>query len=143
MKTFKKITIILLLLGFTAYAQSPKEKIKALKVAFITSELSLTSTESEKFWPVYNAYDEKQFDLKMNKMRSLKQKLDLAYLESLSDKEASSILNQLDDIEDDLYQNKKKLVADLRSVISPVKIIKLKKAEDDFNRKLLKQYRNR
>lgn len=39
-----------------AMAQPPKERIKALKVAYITKELNLTSAEAEKFWPVYNDY---------------------------------------------------------------------------------------
>ena len=61
----------------------------------------------------------------------------------MSDAEANTILNQLDNLEDDSYKNKKKLVAELRKIISPVKILKLKKAEDDFNKSLLKQYRKR
>jgi hypothetical protein len=143
MKTLKILFILLSLVTFTSHAQGPKERIKALKIAFITSELSLTTTESEKFWPVYNAYDEKQFDLKMNKMRSLKRKLHPVSLETLSDKEALSLLSQLNDIEDDLYQNRKKLITDLKSVIGPIKILKLKIAEDNFNKKLLRQYRNK
>lgn len=31
-----------------------KERMKKLKIAYITEELNLTSVESEKFWPVYN-----------------------------------------------------------------------------------------
>ena len=55
--TFKKIIPLLLLLtSFTFYAQSEsmkekKEQIKALKVAFLTTELDLTSKEAQKFWP--------------------------------------------------------------------------------------------
>lgn len=143
MKTFKILPVLLFLLTVAAYAQGHKRQIKAHKVAFITSELSLTVTEAEKFWPVYNAYDEKKFDLKVNQMRSLERKLRHASLERLSDKEALSFLNQLNDIEDDLHRNRKKLLTDLKSIISPVKILKLKKAEDDFSRKLLHQYRNR
>ena len=42
-------------------AQSPPNKqssIQALKVAFITKDLYLTSEEAQKFWPVYNTYTE-------------------------------------------------------------------------------------
>jgi Skp family chaperone for outer membrane proteins len=34
------------------------QRIKALKVAYITQALNLTADEAQKFWPVYNAYDE-------------------------------------------------------------------------------------
>ena len=53
------------------------------------------------------------------------------------------MLAQLESTEDELYQLKKKFVANLKGVISPVKILKLKKAEENFNRKLLKQYRDK
>ena len=33
------------------------EKIQALKIAFITQKLDLTSEEAQKFWPVYNRYE--------------------------------------------------------------------------------------
>jgi len=58
--------LLLCLCSLGAYAQpdrdDPKrgEKVEALKRAFITSELSLTPVEAEKFWPVYNAHEETQ-----------------------------------------------------------------------------------
>ncbi len=33
------------------------EKIEALKIAFITQKLELSSEEAQKFWPVYNQYE--------------------------------------------------------------------------------------
>jgi hypothetical protein len=38
-------------------SEKKQQDIQALKVAFITKELELTSDEAEKFWPVYNQYD--------------------------------------------------------------------------------------
>lgn len=137
-------TLILLVMALSASAQSDDEKreqIKALKTGFITTELSLTSEEAAKFWPVYNSFDEKQFELKHQKMRALGKKID--GIDSMSDKEALAVINQMDDYEEELLQNKRKLVSSLKSIISPVKILKLKKAEDDFNRKLLRQYREK
>jgi hypothetical protein len=58
----KKYLLILILIfgGFSfVYAQNGQraEKIQELKIAFITQKLQLTSTEAEKFWPVYNSYE--------------------------------------------------------------------------------------
>lgn len=39
------------------------EKIKAERVAFITSEVGLTSQEAEKFWPIYNKIEDEQKEL--------------------------------------------------------------------------------
>ncbi len=51
---------MLLLFAGNTFAQGDKQdKIEALRVAFITKELNLTSDESQKFWPVYNEYQDK------------------------------------------------------------------------------------
>lgn len=136
-------TLILLAFALSASAQGDdkREQIKALKTGFITTELSLTSDEAAKFWPVYNAFDEKQFELKHQKMRALGKKIE--GIDSMSDKEALAVINQMEDYEEELFQNRRKLVSNLKSILSPVKILKLKKAEDDFNRKLLRQYKEK
>jgi hypothetical protein len=144
MKKLEIFTLFFILASGITFAQGGKmmkEKVRALKVAFITKELSLTSTEAEKFWPVYNEFEDRQFEVKFKKMRTLKGKLD--NVDTMSDKDAQTLLTQLESAEDELTQNRKKLVQSLKGVISPVKILKLKKAEDDFNRKLLKQYRDK
>jgi len=120
-----------------------KNKIKTLKDNYIAEELHLTAEESEKFWPIYNQYSDKQFELQHVKMKQLMAKLQDDATKKMNEKEASSLLSQLEHIEDDLYQNKKKLNADLKSILNDSQIIKLKKTEDDFNRKLLKQYHNK
>jgi Spy/CpxP family protein refolding chaperone len=119
-----------------------KEQIKALKVGFITNELSLTPDEAAKFWPIYNTFDDKQFELRHQKMRAFKDRMN-DDLDKMSDKEASALLAQMESNEDELYQLRKKFIASLKGVLPAVKIIKLKKAEDDFNRKLLQQYRDK
>ena len=137
------LTIFLLAVTFTFYSQENKhEKIKALKTAFITTELSLTPEEAAKFWPVYNSFDDKQFELRHKKMKSLANKLKNS-IDTMSDKEALLVLNQMEDYDQELFENRKKLVTNLKPIISAVKILKLKKAEDDFNRTLLKQYKGK
>lgn len=144
MKAKQLITVLFLLCSLTFYSQeTKKEKIKALKIAYITKDLNLSSSEAEKFWPVYHSFDDKQYQLRMVKMRKVKRDLKSKPIENLSDAEANLLLNQIDDLEDEAYQNRKKLMAELRKIITPVKILKLKQAEDDFNKSLLKQYRNR
>jgi hypothetical protein len=69
--------------------------------------------------------------------------LDGGDINKMNDKEATAFLNQMESIEDELYQLRKKFIVNLKGVIPPIKIIKLKKAEEGFNRKLLKQYREK
>lgn len=146
MKTNKLLLILIFLLSIHSFAQShmeeKKEQIRALKVGFITNELALTTDEATKFWPIYNAYDDKQFEIRHQKMKAFKQRMD-ADIDKMTEKEASALLAQMENTEDELYQIRKKFVANLKGILPSVKIIKLKKAEDDFNRKLLQQYRNK
>lgn len=125
------------------FGRKKKEQIKSLKIAFITSELSLTSEEATKFWPVYNAYEDKQQDIKNQKLKGYLDRMDEDSFDKLSDKETSNMLSQIESSEEELYQAKKKYLTSLKGVISPLKILKLKRAEENFNRKLLQQYRNR
>ncbi|MCD0471489.1 sensor of ECF-type sigma factor [Flavobacterium sp. JAS] len=148
MKIKKILPIILFLVSFSFYAQNGKtdekrEKIKAYKVSFLTTELELTSTEAEKFWPIYNAYDDKQFELKHQKMKMYLQRLDDDNINSISEKEATSLLSQMEGTDKELYLLRVKYNSDLKKILSAKKILKLKKSEDDFNRKLLKQYRDK
>lgn len=147
MRTNKTFLILLFLLSIPSFAQQEmsekKEQIKALKVGFITNELSLTTEEASKFWPIYNAFDDKQFELRHQKMKAFKARMDDEALDKMSEKEAAALLAQMESNEDELCQLRKKFISTLKGVLPAKKIIKLKKAEDSFNRKLLQQYRNK
>ena len=139
------IITLFLILGFwgTCNAQeNHRERIKAYKTAYITQELDLSSKEAEKFWPVYNDYEKKLFSLRVLKVREERNRIkDQGGFENLSDKEAKEALNTLIQNDKEIIQIKEKLYKDLSDVLSPVKILKLHKAEMDFNKKLLSQYK--
>lgn len=147
MKTNKLLLIIIFSLSIHSFSQSrfgeKREQIKALKVGFITNSLSLTPEEATRFWPIYNVFEDKQFEMRHQKIKSFIKRMDDEALDKMSEKEASDLLNQMESNEDELYLNRKKFIANLKGIISPIKIIKLKKAEEDFNRKLLQQYRDK
>jgi hypothetical protein len=123
--------------------QEKKEQIKALKVAFITTELNLSPDEAARFWPIFNVFEEKQQEIKRQKLRSILDRTEGNSIDKLSEKDAASLLSQMENTEEELHQLKKKFVTNLKGVIPSVKILKLKKAEEEFNRKLLQQYREK
>ena len=142
----KIITFIIALFSIVTIAQPNKEKIekvKALKVAYITKELNLTSAEAEKFWPVYNAYDEKQFELRHNKMKTIMKKYKDDGLDKLNDKEAATILSEMESIDEELLTLRKKFTKDAKEIIGAKKVLQLKKAEEEFTRTLFKQYKGK
>lgn len=141
----KYILPFLLLCTMTVLGQGNKEKreqIKALKVSYFTTELNLTSDEAAKFWPVYNVYDEKNFTVRHGKIRQIIKKIE-ELGDTISEKEAAYYLSQLEDAEEELLNLRKKLTDDLKPIIGSVKVLKLRKAEDDFNKKLLAKYKDR
>lgn len=141
----KKIAIILFLATIsvsTAFGQNRKEheeKIRALKVGYITEKLDLSASEAQKFWPIYNGFEEKVMALR-EKSHTARKSIDY---DNLSEAEAKKI------IEDYKKSNVEKnrlydtYISDLLTVISPKKVVLLKKTEDDFKRKMFEEYRNR
>ena len=120
-----------------------KEQVKAQKIAFITQELNLTPDEAAKFWPVYNAYEDKQAEIRKQKMNAFMDRNDSDGLDGLTEKEAQTALTQMESTEDELYKLRKKFIVDVKNVLPSVKILKLKRAEEAFNRKLIERLRER
>jgi hypothetical protein len=59
----KILYLILVLLPFSGMAQDgirgeSKQRLEAIQIAYLTKELSLTTQDAEKFWPVYNKYQD-------------------------------------------------------------------------------------
>ena len=66
------MTICAVLLYMASYAQpgNQDDRFKAIeseKVAYITKKLRLTPTEAQKFFPIYNKYNEEMWELKRAK----------------------------------------------------------------------------
>lgn len=135
----------MLFLSLTTFAQDREkhmERIKALRVAFISDRLDLTPEEAQQFWPIFNQFDERQFELHKQKRR-LMHKLRPENAAGLSDKETIALMEEEDKLESDFQENRRKLTKDLQGIIPNQKIIMLKQLEIEFKEKLLKQMKNR
>ncbi|MDN3723774.1 hypothetical protein QRD02_05225 [Aequorivita sp. SDUM287046] len=138
----KHLIIFLIILTTAVQAQDGKhEKIKALKTAYITEQLALTSAEAQKFWPIYNKYDEKFHELRKIEKSEIFKKLN-ENLEMLTEEEANELINKSLIIENQEVELLQQRTTELRTVISAKKIIALKKAEYNFKKELLDRYRN-
>lgn len=71
MKRFVLLSAMIISITMSAIAQddAPQKRdggrLEALKIAYLTKQLNLTTEEAQKFWPVYNKY--------IGEMRQLKQ----------------------------------------------------------------------
>lgn len=139
------ITLFLLVMSCLAFAQNPDkrvERIKALRVAFISDRLDLSTEEAQKFWPVFNQFDDRQMELQRQK-KQLLFKLRQENIANLSDKETTKLMEQEDQLETEIQNNKRQLAKDLQGIIPNQKILMLKQLEIEFKNKLLQQMKNK
>ncbi len=141
-------SIITFLLGFIllipAMAQDEElpvkdrkamEKIKAARIAYITERLGLTPAEAEKFWPIYNEFDNKREEIK-HEARIVRKNPDPA--KSAEENQKAAIAQQHEFRQKELnlekdYSNR------LLNVVSAQKVMTLPRAERDFRTLLLKR----
>lgn len=124
--------------------RNENERIKVLKTAFITNTLDLSSKEAEKFWPIYNEYSKTIHKVKNQKNRELRRQVrEKGGIDNISDTEAKKLLKEHINIDINIFEAKKALNSKLDGIIPPKKILKLFKAENDFNKELLKRFRQR
>ena len=140
----KKLIVLLLIIftslpGFSQEEDNDArhERIKALKVAYFTQELNLDEKTAEKFWPIYNRYEKERRELHK------REHIDLKNVECISENEAEDLINEFLSVESEEYKIKKELFKDLKQIISAKDIIKLHKLEDEFHKKLIKEYRSK
>lgn len=128
------------MIGIVAQAQPDRkqfqDKIDAQRTAFITTRLSLTPAEAEKFWPIYNEFRLAMKDVKQEKRPDKRP-------EDMSDKEADEFLAEALEAEQREFELKKNLVQKLRTVLPSHKIVMLFRAEEAFKKQLLDEMRDR
>ena len=137
----KKILLILVFTIFSlnAIAQGGRgEKLKALKIAFITERLDLTENEAQGFWPIFNAFEEERRMLLYTEKEKLRQ-----INNDLTDEEAEKLLNDLLKFEEEKVKLKNDFYRDLLKAIPAKKILLLQKTEEDFKRQMLEQFKRR
>lgn len=118
-------------------AANKKEKIEQLKIAFITKELDLTVSESEKFWPVYNEMSDKlKEERKTRKTLSVELKNGM---ETLTEADIKKKTNAILDSDIKEAQLKKDYTEKIAAVIGYKKATKLLSLEQRFKRELLKK----
>jgi len=138
-KIFLVLTVLFLSLSLLQAQPNKKgkkgknrEKIAAMRTAFITEKLELTEVEAEKFWPITNQYHVKR--KAVNKAYKQDKKL-----ESMTDEEADALINDHIAKEQQLLDLKKDYIRQLKSVLPAKKIVKLKRVNKQFKKELLKR----
>lgn len=129
-------TFVLMLVINTAFAQpDKKDKIDALRVAFINKKVNFTAAESQAFWPLYNEMNDKleavrkTFNLQYNS----KTNYDFA-----TDKEAEAYLAAELNKKQKEFELYKEYYEKFKKILPVKKVSAVRRAEDDFKKELIK-----
>ncbi len=145
MNRYFKILVPIFLFTVSTALQAQKrpnwEKIKALKVAFITERLELTPKEAQVFWPIYNDYERKKEGYYKTERFNIG--ADIKKLDELTDLEANDLLKRIRKLEEEKRLAQRDFIEKVSKTISSKKTILLMRSEEDFKRHLIKQYRQR
>ena len=116
-----------------------REKIRAAQIAFITDRLGLTPKEAEKFWPVYNEFAQKR--------NQIRQEMQDARRSRPADQKDEEFQKQMIDLGLKLKQRELDLEKEysnkILDVITPQKLMALRKAEADFRTMVIRQIQQR
>ncbi len=141
MKQFLLLIFLSLTFGTIAISQGPPsrvgdkghkgEKVKAMKVAYLSSKLELTPEEAEKFWPIYNELHEKNRNLRKDFIDRQNIGIDM------TEAQAQAVIASQIKMEEAQLALKKEYIEKLHTAVSYKKLIMLKQAEKEFKKELL------
>lgn len=140
----KKLTLIILLIAlsnFDLLAQRPsssydKEKLDAARVAFITNRLDLKTDQAEKFWPVFNQFNEEREKL-MQQLSAINR----SSSEDLTDARANQMIAQRLSLQQNLLDMEKQFMEEIVKIITPVQAVKLGGVNREFTRQVYRMQR--
>jgi len=116
------------------------EKLNAYKIAFFTRRMNLTSQEAEKFWPVYNEFQDKRIAIQLERQK-LNRNVNQNEL-NMSGKELTEAADRhiaLQVQEAALAQEYHKKFKEL---LTPQKIVRLYQAENQYKLLLLNEIKD-
>jgi Spy/CpxP family protein refolding chaperone len=134
------IPSVLLLLSINVYAQpGPKqnkqEQIEKAKITYINKRLSLSPAQAEKFWPVYNDYNDQKMEVK-RVMRKLKMETKDT---TVSDEQLRQDIKTFMEYKQRLLTIEKESMDRYLKILQPRQAVDLIKAEREFIKLLYKR----
>jgi len=134
------IFFVLLPAALMAQRGNHHEKMQAEKVSYLTQKLDLTVMEAQKFWPVYNAFQDEMRALAMEK-RKLEQNTCIHHDNELSAAEIEKNIDRMVELETLKAATEARYHKKFKEVLPIEKVAHLYHYEHEFRRYLLEKYR--
>lgn len=139
--------MLLLMMGAAAaqpggsQAAARQEQMKAAKIGFLTRELNLSEEEAQKFWPVYNKFDNER-EAHRRKMMALRLEANEGG-DQLTAKEAEAAVEQYLQLRQEEVDMERRFYQSVKKVLPSEKVALLFQAEKRFQRELLRNLQQR
>ena len=142
--TFICISLFCILSLSAQIRKGSRDKIKMLKISYLTDRLKLTPDEAQKFWPIYNIQDKKKHELKVKLRSEIKKAIKQnENINAVSENDAERLISLKLTTEKKIYELHENFITKIKKILSYKKIIQLELAEMEFGRKLLNRYRHK
>ncbi len=115
-----------------------RERLEAARIAFITTRLDLSPEQAEKFWPIFNEFNE-QREEKLKQIASLNPR---SNTESISKEEAQRLIKQRFELQRELIEDEEAFVQKAAIVISYQQILQLNSINREFARSIYQRQRD-
>ena len=117
-----------------------RELIQSHKIAFITDRLDLTPEEAQRFWPVFNEYQDKRELVQKEMFKDFDIKnMDI---DALTDEQAIEIADNQIIKAQKLLDVQKEYHLQFKAILPIRKVLKLYQAEKEFQHELLRKIRD-
>lgn len=141
----KKISLLILFFVFSlsVFSQNrdqeyDKEKLEAARIAYITNRLDLKPSQAEKFWPIFNQYQEDRKVL-MEEMSTFNK----SCLQETDNERAKEKIGKRFEIQQRILDREKIFMNEIIEVITPLQAIKLNGVNRDFTRQVYRMHQGR
>ena len=133
------LIIMMVLILNSSFGQKRKmsfERLKALKMSYITEKIGLTEAEESVFWEIYDQYEKKMFIDCRKKIKNLRKSY-MKSNDSISNDEALEVIQKINALEQYALQLKEERDKSLLEKFSANLILKMHHAEYHFNRDMV------
>ncbi len=133
------LIVVVLIAALSSWAQKPapnsntRSKLEAARIAMITERLSLSPSQAEKFWPLYNQFAQERRTMQKQALQTRKG-MDM---QNLTEEQSKTLVKAHQQFKQDKLDLENKYATKINNVISARQMVALKKAEDDFRQMIL------
>ena len=132
---FTTLFMCIVTIGYTQTGETKRDKIDALRVAYIAKNVSLTTQEAQNFWPLYNEMYDKLEAIRKTFRQQYNKKTNYEFA---TDKEAEDYLNAEINLKQKEYELFKEYFDKYKKIIPVKKVAAIRRAEEEFRKEIIK-----